>query len=72
MALTQRFKELVRTHTRAPFPQDPLEQLQAATEAVFDSWNTKRAGDYRNASGIPHDLGTAVNIQTMVFGSMGE
>ena len=72
MALTQRFKELVRTHTRARFPQDPLEQLQAATEAVFDSWNTKRAVDYRNASGIPHDIGTAVNIQTMVFGNMGE
>ena len=72
MALTQRFKELVRTHTRAPFPQDPLEQLRAATEAVFDSWNGKRAVDYRNASGIPHDLGTAVNIQTMVFGNMGE
>ena len=72
MALTQRFKELVRTHTRAPFPQDPLEQLQSATEAVFGSWNGKRAVDYRNASGIPHDLGTAVNIQTMVFGNMGE
>ena len=72
MALTQRFKELVRTHTRAHFPQDPSEQLQAATEAVFDSWNTKRAVDYRNASGIPHDIGTAVNIQTMVFGNMGE
>ena len=71
-ALTQRFKELVRTHTRAPFPQDPLEQLRSATEAVFESWNTKRATDYRNASGIPHDLGTAVNIQTMVFGNMGE
>jgi len=72
MALAQRFKELVRTHTRAPFPQDPLEQLQAATEAVFESWNTKRAVDYRNATGIPHDIGTAVNIQTMVFGNMGE
>ncbi len=72
MALTQRFKELVRAHTRAPFPQDPLEQLRAATEAVFESWNTKRAVDYRNASGIPHDIGTAVNIQTMVFGNMGE
>ena len=71
-ALTQRFKELVRVDTRAPFPQDPLEQLRAATEAVFESWNTKRAVDYRNASGIPHDLGTAVNIQTMVFGNMGE
>ena len=72
MAITQRFKELVRAHTRAPFPQDPIEQLRAATEAVFESWNTKRAVDYRNASGIPHDLGTAVNIVTMVFGNMGE
>ena len=72
MAITQRFKELVRTHTRAPFPTKPLEQLQAATEAVFESWNTKRAVDYRNASGIPHDIGTAVNVQTMVFGNMGE
>jgi len=71
-ALTQRFKELVKIHTRAPFPQDPVEQLKAATEAVFDSWNTKRARDYRNASGIPHHLGTAVNIVTMVFGNMGE
>ena len=72
IALTQHFKELVRTHTRAPFPQDPLEQLRSATEAVFESWNTKRATAYRNASGIPHDIGTAVNIQTMVFGNMGE
>ena len=72
MAITQRFRDLVKTHTRAPFPTDPLDQLQAATEAVFESWNTKRAVDYRNASGIPHDIGTAVNIQTMVFGNMGE
>ncbi len=72
MALTQRFKELVKIHTRAPFPNDPYEQLKAATEAVFESWNTRRAMDYRNASGIPHDLGTAVNIVTMVFGNMGE
>jgi pyruvate, orthophosphate dikinase len=72
MAVTQRFKELVRIHSNAPFPQDPLEQLKAATEAVFESWNTKRAIDYRNASGIPHDLGTAVNIVTMVFGNMGD
>ncbi|HET9948469.1 MAG TPA: pyruvate, phosphate dikinase [Longimicrobiales bacterium] len=72
IAITQRFKELVKIHTRAPFPSDPLEQLKAATEAVFESWNTKRAMDYRNASGIPHDLGTAVNIVTMVFGNMGE
>jgi pyruvate,orthophosphate dikinase len=72
MAVTQRFKELVRIHSHAPFPQDPIEQLKAATEAVFDSWNTRRAVDYRNASGIPHDLGTGVNIVTMVFGNMGE
>jgi pyruvate, orthophosphate dikinase len=72
MAVTQRFKELVKVHSHAPFPQDPIEQLKAATEAVFDSWNTKRAVDYRNASGIPHDLGTGVNIVTMVFGNMGD
>ena len=72
MAITQRFRDLVKIHTRAPFPTKPLEQLQAATEAVFESWNTKRAVDYRNASGIPHDIGTAVNIQTMVFGNTGE
>jgi pyruvate,orthophosphate dikinase len=54
------------------FPSDPQEQLRLATEAVFKSWNGKRAVDYRNAAGIPHDLGTAVNIQTMVFGNMGD
>ncbi len=53
------------------FPTDPMEQLKAAVEAVFRSWNGKRAVDYRNAAGIPHDLGTAVNIQTMVFGNTG-
>ena len=71
-AVTKRFKELVKIHSHSPFPQDPIEQLRAATEAVFASWNTKRAMDYRNASGIPHDLGTGVNIVTMVFGNMGE
>jgi pyruvate,orthophosphate dikinase len=54
------------------FPDDPSEQLSLAIEAVFRSWNGKRAVDYRNAAGIPHDLGTAVNIQTMVFGNMGQ
>ncbi|MFH1329350.1 MAG: pyruvate, phosphate dikinase [Actinomycetota bacterium] len=54
------------------FPTDPREQLRLATEAVFKSWNGKRAIDYRNAAGIAHDLGTAVNIQTMVFGNMGD
>ena len=54
------------------FPHEPMEQLRLATEAVFKSWNGKRAIDYRNAAGIDHGLGTAVNIQTMVFGNMGE
>ncbi len=54
------------------FPDDPVEQLRLATEAVFKSWNGKRAIDYRNAAGIDHSLGTAVNIQTMVFGNMGD
>ncbi|MFH2073338.1 MAG: pyruvate, phosphate dikinase, partial [Actinomycetota bacterium] len=54
------------------FPSAPMEQLKLATEAVFKSWNGKRAIDYRNAAGIDHGLGTAVNIQTMVFGNMGE
>jgi pyruvate,orthophosphate dikinase len=67
----ERFKEIFRRHTRMDFPTDPLEQLRLATEAVFRSWNGKRAVDYRNAAKIAHDLGTAVNIQTMVFGNMG-
>ncbi len=70
--MTRKFKEIVRTYTGQAFPEEPLEQLELATEAVFKSWNGKRAVDYRNAAGIPHDLGTAVNIQTMVFGNMGE
>ena len=53
------------------FPDDPREQLRLAVEAVFRSWNGKRAHDYRNATGIAHDLGTAVNIQSMVFGNLG-
>ncbi|MBT8046785.1 MAG: pyruvate, phosphate dikinase [Gammaproteobacteria bacterium] len=71
-AVTIRFKEIIRTYTGKEFPTDPYEQLRQATEAVFRSWNGKRARDYRNASDIPHDLGTAVNIQTMVFGNLGE
>lgn len=70
-ALTNQFKEIVHKHKGFDFPQDPLEQLRLATEAVFGSWNGKRAVDYRNAAGIAHDLGTAVNIVTMVFGNMG-
>jgi pyruvate,orthophosphate dikinase len=70
-ALTEKFKAVVLEHKGFPFPQDPLKQLELATEAVFKSWNGKRAVDYRNATGIAHDLGTAVNIVTMVFGNMG-
>ena len=70
--VTIRFKEIIRTYTGKEFPSDPYEQLRQATEAVFRSWNGKRAIDYRNASNIAHDLGTAVNIQTMVFGNLGD
>lgn len=70
-ALTEEFKQIIKQHKGFSFPQDPNEQLRLATEAVFKSWNGKRAIDYRNAAGISHDLGTAVNIQTMVFGNMG-
>jgi pyruvate, orthophosphate dikinase len=70
-SLTETFKRVVREHKGFDFPQDPYEQLRLATEAVFKSWNGRRAVDYRNAAGIAHDLGTAVNIQTMVFGNMG-
>jgi pyruvate,orthophosphate dikinase len=69
--MVEKFKAVVREHKGFDFPQDPFEQLRLATEAVFKSWNGKRAVDYRNAASIPHDLGTAVNIQTMVFGNMG-
>ncbi|MHC4515453.1 MAG: pyruvate, phosphate dikinase, partial [Planctomycetota bacterium] len=71
-AVVSAFKEIVRQHAARPFPSDVREQLRLATEAVFKSWNSNRAVDYRNAAGIPHDLGTAVNIQTMVFGNMGQ
>ncbi|MBN2177119.1 MAG: pyruvate, phosphate dikinase [Demequinaceae bacterium] len=66
------FKAIVERYARIEFPTDPYEQLRLATEAVFKSWMGKRAVDYRNATNIPHDLGTAVNIQTMVFGNMGD
>jgi pyruvate,orthophosphate dikinase len=69
--LTQEFKAIVRQQKGFDFPQAPLEQLKLATEAVFESWFGKRAVDYRRAESIPDDLGTAVNIVTMVFGNMG-
>jgi pyruvate,orthophosphate dikinase len=71
-AITAEFKKIVVQKTGHEFPNDPMEQLKLATEAVFKSWNGKRAVDYRNAAKIAHDLGTAVNIVTMVFGNMGE
>ncbi len=69
--LTAEYKAIVRKYKGFDFPQDPIEQLRLATEAVFKSWNGKRAVDYRRHEGIPDDLGTAVNIVTMVFGNMG-
>ena len=70
-AITERFKEIVKQGTGSEFPSQPMDQLRHAIEAVFKSWNGKRAVDYRNAAGIAHDLGTGVVIQTMVFGNMG-
>ncbi len=67
-----RFEDIVARRTGRPFPTDPNEQLRLAIDAVFRSWNGRRAVDYRNASGIPHDLGTAVTVQTMVFGNRDE
>jgi len=69
--LIVKFKETVRKVKGFDFPQDPLEQMRLATEAVFKSWNGKRAIDYRRKAGISDDLGTAVSIVTMVFGNMG-
>jgi pyruvate, orthophosphate dikinase len=69
--MTEDFKQIARDASGKPFPEEPKEQLHLAIEAVFASWNNKRAIDYRNFNKIPHDLGTAVNVQTMVFGNMG-
>lgn len=65
------YKKLVLSRTGNPFPENPLEQLEMSIEAVFRSWNNDRAIIYRNLNKIDHDLGTAVNIQSMVFGNMG-
>ncbi|MEM2874478.1 MAG: pyruvate, phosphate dikinase [Candidatus Hadarchaeales archaeon] len=70
--IVRKFKELVERETGAGFPSDPYRQLELAIQAVFRSWNNKRAIEYRNYYRIPHDLGTAVNVVTMVFGNMGE
>ncbi len=66
------FKAVVHRRSAVPFPMDPHEQLRASIRAVFESWDGKRAQDYRQAAGIAHDLGTAVNIVAMVFGNYGD
>lgn len=70
--IIDRFIAVIEKETGQPFPTDPREQLFHAIQAVFDSWNTPRANVYRKANNIPDDLGTAVNVQTMVFGNRGE
>lgn len=70
--LVARFKALIKERTGKSFPQNPNEQLWGAIGAVFGSWMNDRAIVYRRKYGIPHDWGTAVNVQTMVFGNMGE
>ena len=69
--LVTTFQQIVEKHAGRPFPQDPREQLDLAVRAVFDSWNTDRARLYRRQERIPEDLGTAVNVQAMVFGNFG-
>jgi pyruvate,orthophosphate dikinase len=69
--LVAQYKAFFRKQMKRDFPSDPMEQLQTAILAVFNSWNIPRAVAYRNFYKIPHDLGTAVNVQTMVFGNMG-
>jgi len=66
------FKALIKNRKDIEFPQKPEEQLLMAVKAVFSSWNNNRAISYRNHNDIPHDLGTAVNVQTMVFGNIGD
>jgi pyruvate,orthophosphate dikinase len=70
--LVAEYKKVVKKTTGKPFPTDPQKQLEMAISAVFNSWNTPRAIKYRELHEIPHSIGTAVNIQTMVFGNLGE
>jgi pyruvate,orthophosphate dikinase len=70
--LVESFKKIIEDHSGSPFPQDPREQMNMAVRAVFDSWNTERAVLYRRQERIPGDLGTAVNICSMVFGNGGD
>ncbi|MFL5532315.1 MAG: pyruvate, phosphate dikinase [Gemmatimonadales bacterium] len=70
--IVRRFKEYVRKQSGREFPSEPLDQLWGAIAAVFESWNTRRAIDYRKLHDIPDSMGTAVNIVSMVFGNLGE
>jgi pyruvate,orthophosphate dikinase len=70
--ITARYKDIVAEQTGQPFPEDPRTQVDLAINAVFDSWNTDRAILYRRQERIPSDLGTAVNVQAMVFGNLGD
>lgn len=70
--IVQKYKEIYMRETKREFPQDPKEQLICAVRAVFDSWENPRAKVYRDLNGISHKLGTAVNIQSMVFGNTGD
>src|SRR5439155_333021 len=71
-ALVEEFKQIIRRETGREFPQDPIEQLHMGIEAVFGSWDNKRAQDYRHNNKISDDPGTGVNVQTMVFGNRGD
>jgi pyruvate,orthophosphate dikinase len=71
-ALVREYKAIVQARCGVPFPDDPTQQLWGAIEAVFKSWRTRRAIDYRRVHGIPDDMGTAVNIVAMVYGNLGE
>jgi len=70
--IVEEYKRVVRKHAKRDFPQDPLEQLRLARDAVFHSWNNERARHYRRMNLISDELGTAVNVQAMVFGNLGE
>ena len=69
--LVKKYKEIFKEKKGYEFPNDPNEQLMIAVDAIFKSWNNPRAITYRRLNGIPHDMGTAVNIQSMVYGNMG-
>ncbi len=70
--LIKEYKDLVKKVTKKPFPTDPKVQLELSVAAVFNSWDNPRANKYRELNDIPHNIGTAVNIQSMVFGNLGE